>query len=99
MVIPRILISAKAYELLGILREKESKLDEALKSYQYAWNLTNENSPSIGFRYSFLLLKKREFVKCIEICKKIFDQYPDYPKLEKEVASKARWSLRNLPVL
>ena len=74
---------------MGLIKEKENSYVDAANHYLKAHSLTNEKSPSIGFRLAFNYLKAKRYVDCINVCKAIMDYYPDFPKIEKEVYFKA----------
>lgn len=79
---------------MGLIKEKEQSYVDAAAHYEKANLLSNEKSPSIGFRLAFNYLKAKRYIDCINICKKILEYYPDIPKLEKEILVKARQGLR-----
>jgi tetratricopeptide repeat protein 21B len=79
---------------MGLIKEKETSYVDAAIHYEKANKLTNEKSASIAFRLSFNYLKAKRYVDCINICKKILEILPTYPKIEKEVLEKARLSIK-----
>mmetsp|Transcript_23389 Transcript_23389/g.20332 ORF Transcript_23389/g.20332 Transcript_23389/m.20332 type:complete len:131 (+) Transcript_23389:1500-1892(+) len=84
----------KAEEYLGMIYEKNKELENASMHYQKAWDLNRGKAPTVGYRLASIHLKTKNFVQCIEVCKKVLETYPDFAKIEKEVYSKARGSLR-----
>ena len=38
--------------------------------------------------------KSKRYVEAIDVCHKVLSQYPDYPKIRKDVLEKARQALR-----
>ncbi len=58
---------ARAQELLGIVKEKESAYDDALEHYEIAWGLVAHKSPEIGFRLAFNYEKAGRPVDCINV--------------------------------
>ena len=75
---------------MGIIKEKEHSYVDAANHYEKASKLTLEKSPSIAYRLAFNYLKAKRYIDCINICKKILQVYPDYPKIEKDILQKAR---------
>ncbi|KAJ3117392.1 Tetratricopeptide repeat protein 21B [Phlyctochytrium bullatum] len=85
---------AKAWEYLGFIMEKEASYKDAAENYENSWKLERESNPSIGYKLAFNYLKAKRNVEAIEVCHKILQMYPDYPKIRKEVLEKARSLLR-----
>lgn len=81
--------AGKAWELLGLIMEKEQSYIDAAECYQEAWTCEGEASASIGFKLAFNYLKAKRFVSAVDMCHKVLDQYPDYPKIRKEILEKA----------
>lgn len=75
---------------MGLIKEKETSYVDAATHYEKAHKLTSEKSASIAFRLGFNYLKAKRYVDCINICRKILEIFPNYPKIEKEVLEKAR---------
>lgn len=97
---------AKAWEYLGFIKEKESSYGEAAESYENAWKLQCETNPSMGFKLAFNYIKAHRytgikriclFVDAIDVSKKVLSEFPEYPKIRKEILDKARGQLR-MPV-
>jgi tetratricopeptide repeat protein 21B len=70
---------------MGLIKEKEQSYIDAAVHYERAHKLTNEKSPSIGYRLAFNYLKAKRYIDCITVCKNILDLFPNYPKVEKEI--------------
>lgn len=81
--------SGKAWELLGLVMEKEQSYIDAAECYQEAWICEGEASAAIGFKLAFNYLKAKKLVLAVDVCHKVLDQYPDYPKIRKEILDKA----------
>ncbi|CAH1406515.1 unnamed protein product [Nezara viridula] len=86
--------SAKAYELLGLVAEKEQKYQEASLNYKRAWDLSNGSDPALGYKLSYNLLKNKQFAESVAICQKVLASSPEYPKIKKEILEKALKKLR-----
>ena len=54
----------------------------------------NELSPVIGFKLAFNYLKAKKYVDAINVCHKVLKQFPDYPRMRKDILDKARANLR-----
>merc|ERR1719272_2114361 len=59
---------AKAWEFLGVVKEKEMSYKDAASHYENA----------------------KKYVDAIDVCHKVLQQFPDYPKIRKDVLEKAR---------
>uniref|UniRef100_A0A915HV85 Tetratricopeptide repeat protein n=1 Tax=Romanomermis culicivorax TaxID=13658 RepID=A0A915HV85_ROMCU len=84
----------KSMEFLGYIREKEQKWIEATAYYEKAWLLTKMKNPTIGYKLAFNQLKSKRFIDAIDICHTVLKQYPNYPKIKRDVLDKARANLR-----
>jgi len=86
---------SQAWEILGLAVEKESLYDQAAECYEKAWKLEFEASATVGFKYAFCLLKIKNAVGAVDVCEKVLDQYPDYPRIRDEILKKALLQVRN----
>lgn len=86
---------AKAWEFRGYINEKEQAYKDAAEDYERAWTMQNESNPSIGFRLAFNYLKAKRHVDAIDVCHKVLDAFPTYPKIRKDILDRARASLRD----
>ncbi|KAH7731473.1 tetratricopeptide repeat protein 21A isoform X1 [Aphelenchoides avenae] len=84
----------KAYEYMGFLREREQKFADAAANYEGAWRLCRQRNPAIGYKLAYNYLKCRKLFDCIEVCHIILRQFPNYPKIKKEILDKARANIR-----
>jgi hypothetical protein len=53
---------------MGVIKEKECSYVDAAVHYERAHKLTNEKSPSIGYRLAFNYLKAKRYIDCINVC-------------------------------
>ncbi|KAI6188453.1 Tetratricopeptide repeat protein 21B [Aphelenchoides besseyi] len=86
--------ATKAFEYMGFLREREQKFADAAANYEMAWRLCRQRNAAIGYKLSYNYLKCRRLFDCIETCHVVLQQYPNYPKIKKDVLDKARASIR-----
>jgi tetratricopeptide repeat protein 21B len=86
--------SPKAWEMLGVIMEKEQAYKDAADHYEHAWHFMNQSSPAVGFKLAFNYLKAKRYVEAIDVCHKVLKSSPDYPKIRKEILEKARLALR-----
>mmetsp|Transcript_5094 Transcript_5094/g.20330 ORF Transcript_5094/g.20330 Transcript_5094/m.20330 type:complete len:1383 (-) Transcript_5094:148-4296(-) len=86
--------SGRAWEILGLIFEKELSYADAADCYEHAWKLDHEASAEVGYKLAFNYLKARRWVEAIDVCRKVLKQYPDYPKIKAEILEKAQASLR-----
>ena len=47
-----------------------------------------------GYKLAFNYLKAKRFVDAIDVCHKVLEKHPQYPKIERDILDKARLSLR-----
>ena len=85
---------ARAWEFMGMIMEKEQSFKDAAENYEMAWKLSNQSLPSIGYKLAFNYLKAKRYVETIDVCQRILELYPTYPKIKKEILAKARAQLR-----
>ena len=50
---------------------------------------------SPGYKLAFNYLKAKRYVDAIDVCHKVLEGHPSYPKIRKEILDKARQSIRN----
>eukprot|EP00794_Sanderia_malayensis_P003381 gene3381-3871_t len=85
---------SKAWEYMGFIMEKEQSYKDAAFNYENAWKNSNESNPAIGYRLAFNYLKAKRFVDAIDVCHKVLDKHPNYPKIKKDILDKARNGIR-----
>lgn len=123
---------AGAWELMGVIMEKEQSYKDAAECYEKSWDFEHQvremvccdrmhrsvdinvllspsligidgspwtippsqASASVGFKLAFNYLKAKRFVEAIDISNKVLAQYPDYPKIRKEILERAMEGLR-----
>ncbi|XP_044274364.1 tetratricopeptide repeat protein 21B [Varanus komodoensis] len=84
----------KAYEYMGYIMEKEQAYKDAAANYEMAWKYGNQTNPAIGFKLAFNYLKAKRHIDAINVCHKVLEAHPNYPKIRKEILDKARASIR-----
>jgi len=85
---------SRAWEWRGLIFEKEKNHKEASECYEQAWRLSQERDPGVGFKLAFNYLKSRRYLDAIDVCHKILNSHPRYPRIRKEILDVARASLR-----
>lgn len=85
---------ARAWEHMGHIMEKEHSYIDAAEHYQNAWHFQHEASATIGYKLAFNYLKAKKYVDAINVCHKVLKQFPDYPRMRKDILDKARANLR-----
>ena len=85
---------AGAWELMGVIMEKEQSYKDAAECYEKSWAFQHEASASIGYKLAFNYLKAKRYVEAIDISNKVLAQFPDYPKIKKDILERAIYSLR-----
>ncbi|XP_027722007.1 tetratricopeptide repeat protein 21B isoform X2 [Vombatus ursinus] len=84
----------KAYEYMGYIMEKEQAYKDASVNYEMAWKYGNQTNPTVGYKLAFNYLKGKRYVDAIDICHKVLEAHPTYPKIRKDILDKARAALR-----
>jgi len=85
---------AKAWEMMGVIKEKEQSYADAADNYEQAWKYTGDQSATIGFKLAFNYLKAKRMVEAIDVCHKVLAVNPDYPKIRTDILDKARQALK-----
>mmetsp|Transcript_38825 Transcript_38825/g.38368 ORF Transcript_38825/g.38368 Transcript_38825/m.38368 type:complete len:606 (-) Transcript_38825:24-1841(-) len=85
----------KAEELMGVIREKEGNYSQAAKHYQVAWKMSSNRNASVGFRLAYNYLKTKRFVRCVDVCKEVLKNYPEYGTIKKDILEKAQKMIRS----
>jgi len=52
----------------------------------------------MGFKYAYCLLKNKQMVEAIDVCEKVLQLYPDYPRIREEILRKAISGIRNFSI-
>ncbi|XP_034042968.1 tetratricopeptide repeat protein 21B [Thalassophryne amazonica] len=84
----------KAYEYMGYIMEKEQAFHDAALNYELAWKFGNRTNPTTGYRLAFNYLKAKRHTDAIDVCHKVLEICPTYPKIKKDILDKARAALR-----
>eukprot|EP01039_Chlorochromonas_danica_P002898 gene2898-3163_t len=90
---------SQAWELLGLIFEKDATYDLAADAYAKAWALEFEASATVGFKLAFAYLKCRRLVEAVDVCQTVLKQYPDYPRIQEEILNKALQAMRTNAVI
>lgn len=86
---------SKAYELLGIVAEKEQNYRTAAVNYESAWRHTGKTNPAIGYKLAYNHMKSKRYADAIDVCQQVLKIHPDYPSIKKDIMDKARMNLRS----
>ncbi|XP_053327438.1 tetratricopeptide repeat protein 21B [Spea bombifrons] len=84
----------KAYEYTGYIMEKEQAYKDAASNYELAWKYGNQSNPAMGYKLAFNYLKAKRYVDAIDVCHKVLELHPNYPKIRKDILDKSRAALR-----
>jgi len=85
---------SKAWEYMGMIKEKEASFAEAANNYEQAWKFERMASASVGYKLAFNYMKAKRHVEAIDVAKQVLRDYPHYPKIQKDILEKARASIR-----
>lgn len=78
----------KAYELLGIIAEKDQNYKEASSCFEKAWEFSCKNNAVIGYKLAVCYLNIKKPIKAVDICNEISKKFPEYPINELTVKAK-----------
>lgn len=85
----------KAYELCGIVDEKDQNYRSAAHKYKAAWQYGGKTKPSIGYKLAFNYMKVKRYADAIDVCQQVLKLHPDYPAIKKDILDKCRNNLRS----
>jgi tetratricopeptide repeat protein 21B len=85
---------SKAWEYKGHIWEKDQAYVNAAECYEYAWEFSSQKQLNIGFKLAFNYLKAKRYADSIDICHKVLEENPAFPKIKKDIMVKARELLR-----
>ncbi|XP_058826203.1 tetratricopeptide repeat protein 21B-like [Topomyia yanbarensis] len=85
----------KAYELLGLISEKEQNYRTAAMHYDCAWNFSAKSKSNIAYKLALNYMKIKRFADAIDICQQVLKIHPDYPSIKKDILDKCRNNLKN----
>ena len=60
--------------------ENEQSYKDAAEFYEKAWKYDSETTAAVGYKLAFNYLKAKEYIKTIDVCHKVLDMYPNYPR-------------------
>lgn len=80
--------SSAAWELMGLVMEKEQDYSKAAGCYERAWKLEFQSSASVGYKLAFCYMRSGKYVESIDICEAVLAYFPEYPKIKEEILSK-----------
>ena len=84
----------RAWETLGMIKESAGEWREAAEMYDKGWAHAAEQSPALGYKLAFNYMRAEQPAKAIDVCNKVIAKFPNYPKIKKEILSKAVDNLR-----
>ncbi|KAI2660900.1 Tetratricopeptide repeat protein 21B [Labeo rohita] len=58
-------------------------IQDAAMNYEMAWKYSNQTNPTIGYKLAFNYLKAKRHVDAIDVCHKVLDAHPNYPRIRK----------------
>ncbi len=85
---------SRAWEYMGVIMEKEATYADAAEHYEQAWHFQKMRSASIGYKLAFNYLKAKRNVEAIDVANQVLKEFPNYPKIRKDILDKARASIR-----
>ena len=88
---------SQAWEILGLVMEKETDYDKAAECYERAWKLEFEGSAPVGFKLAFCYMKCKppRYVEAIDVCELVLGQFPDYPRIREEILRKCMENIKS----
>ena len=86
---------SKAWEHRGRIMEEEHSYKDAADFYEKAWFYGQEASSTVGYKLAFNYLKAHRYIDAIDVCHKVLNKHPNYPKIRDEILDRAREALRS----
>ncbi|GAB0090491.1 Tetratricopeptide repeat [Sergentomyia squamirostris] len=86
---------AKAYELCGMIAEKEQVYRSAATHYDAAWRYGGKSKPTIGYKLAYHCMKCKRYPDAIDVCQQVLKLHPDFSMIRKDILDKCRNNLRN----
>lgn len=86
---------SKAWEHRGRIMEEEHSYKDAAEFYEKAWFYGQEASSTVGYKLAFNYLKAHRYIDAIDVCHKVLNKHPNYPKIRDEILDRARQALRS----
>lgn len=87
--------SCKAYELQGIIAEKNHTYNVAAEKYGFAWRLGGNIKPAIGYKLAYAHMKCKNYANAIDVCQQVMKLHPDYVSIKSDILDKCRNNLRS----
>ena len=56
---------------MALICERAEDFGEAVRYYEFAWRLVNQNDPAIGYKLAFNYIKVRRFFEAIDVGQKV----------------------------
>ena len=84
----------KAYELSGVIAEKDQKYLPASHFFERAWRFSGRTNPNLGHRLAYTFMKAKRYADAIDTCQQVLKLQPDFPRIRKEILEKSRNNLR-----
>ena len=70
-------------------KERERKRENLIESQVNIFSFSR-----LGYKLAFNYLKAKRFTDAVDVCHKVLEKYPQYPKIKRDILDKARLSLR-----
>jgi len=87
-------ICCLAYELYGLIMEKEASFTDAAKYYESAW-LLSKGGATVAFRLAFNYMKAGRHTDAILMSQMALSEFPDFARLRTDVLWAAEKQLRS----
>ena len=80
---------------MGLIKEKERAYVDAATHYEKAFEMSSRKNEAVGFRLAFNYLKAHRYIDAIDVCHKVLNKHPNYPKIRDEILDRSRQALRS----
>lgn len=84
----------KAYELCGMIAEKEQTYRSAAVHYDMAWRFSGKSKPAIGYKLAYNQMKAKRYPDAIDVCQQVLKMHPDFVNIKKDILDKCRNNLK-----
>eukprot|EP00814_Leptocylindrus_danicus_P018631 CAMPEP_0116045132 /NCGR_PEP_ID=MMETSP0321-20121206/27421_1 /TAXON_ID=163516 /ORGANISM="Leptocylindrus danicus var. danicus, Strain B650" /LENGTH=1308 /DNA_ID=CAMNT_0003526377 /DNA_START=13 /DNA_END=3939 /DNA_ORIENTATION=+ len=86
--------SYEAYNMLGLIEEKEQCFEQASRFYRKSWDLGKHMHPEGGFKLAYNLFRSKSYLEVIEVCDEVLMNHPGYEIIREDILNRSIMCLR-----
>lgn len=84
----------KAWEMCGLISEKEAVPKVAAGHYEKAWKFSGKSKQAIGYRLAYNFMKAKRYPDAIDVCQQVLKINPAFLAIKKDILDKSRNNLK-----